>query len=634
MAPPESENPLTDGQRIELDYADYHRKVHGCWVGKAVGGTLGGPWEGKKPPRELTFYDPVPDGVLPNDDLDLQIAWLARVRQDGLPIDRRLLAGAWGDHIVNWPDEYGICQRNLAMRLWPSLSGGYDNQSPNGMGAAIRSELWACLAPGDPDLAAHLATEDACCDHHTDGIDAAVFLATIQSAAFLEGDRDTLIERGLGKIDPAGRVARGIRLVLERFPQVNDREAMLAEIIEGFGTENFTDVAVNLPIIVLAWLIGGGDFDKAILAAANCGQDTDCTCATLGAILGLIDPDGIGEHWLRPIGDELLLSVFMAGLAPPATLAELTDWTADAAQQVLAYYGSAVELPGAPAAVWPLRQRMSAEMGRAVSRPRPARPRTALLASDPLAVELSYPHAVRQVPGQAGGYELRLTNVLDRPAAVEARLLAPDGWAVEAGGPTSADSLAPGQTLAVPFAATPADPAWRAYSARLVVELGIDGVPLRYEAGLMMTVPALRWSLDGQWGQEAPAPPAGAEAVELDGHFVDLPDGAPGGMALSMDVKLTHPSRLNLVAMCARPVRLWLDEQLIVDHQGPRPVPPVYRVRSAAGTLEVKRGIYRLTLAVAGGQDEPGQLYWVVGEGQRRAKPGKWYVPAEFRRPL
>ena len=78
-----------------MDVETYRRKVMGCWLGKAVGGTLGGPWEGRPlPNHELTFYEPVPQEMLPNDDLDLQIVWLQAIRNYGLPIDRLLLAEA------------------------------------------------------------------------------------------------------------------------------------------------------------------------------------------------------------------------------------------------------------------------------------------------------------------------------------------------------------------------------------------------------------------------------------------------------------------------------------------------------------------------------------------------------------
>lgn len=631
---------MTTTQKTTLDYATYRKKVYGCWLGKAVGGTLGQPWEGKKPPYDLTFYDPVPDKMLGNDDLDLQIAWLGRVRHEGLPIDRRLLAGAWRDHIINWPDEYGICQRNLGQRLWPSLSGGYDNHSPNGMGAAIRSEVWACLAPADPDLAAHLAREDACCDHHDDGIDAAVFLATIESAAFVESDRDALIDLGLARIDPEGRLARGVRFIRERCPEAGDREAVLAELLERFGTQNFTDVAVNLPIIVLGWLIGGDDFDAALLAAANCGQDTDCTCATLGSILGLIDPDCIGDRWLEPIGEDLVLSEFMVAMNPPRTLGELTDQVTDMAPQVLEYYGSGVALSGAPAVAEPMRRRMTAERARAVSLPRPADRRTALLSSDPIAVELRYPEAVRLAPGEAGAFELALTNCLERSVRLGATLIAPGGWSIEASGATEASALAPGETLSVPFTATPSDPLWRPHSSRLLVELSIDGVPVRHEAGLLMTIPVARWSLGGAWPSERPTMPDDARGLETTSHFLDL-EGTSEGVAFELDAKLPYPTPVNLVAMCGRSVRMWFDGELVIDHRGPRPIPPVYRIRDASAGLNIKRGEHRLTLAVApsevdaeaggdGGAAGGTKLYWVIGVGGRRPMPGQWYTEAEY----
>ncbi len=40
--------------------AEYRGKVLGAWLGKAVGGTLGQPWEGSTGPLNLSYYDPVP----------------------------------------------------------------------------------------------------------------------------------------------------------------------------------------------------------------------------------------------------------------------------------------------------------------------------------------------------------------------------------------------------------------------------------------------------------------------------------------------------------------------------------------------------------------------------------------------
>jgi len=54
---------------MQLD--DFRKKVMGCWLGKAVGGTLGQPYEGCNEPLNLSYYEPVPDDMIPNDDLDL-----------------------------------------------------------------------------------------------------------------------------------------------------------------------------------------------------------------------------------------------------------------------------------------------------------------------------------------------------------------------------------------------------------------------------------------------------------------------------------------------------------------------------------------------------------------------------------
>jgi ADP-ribosylglycohydrolase len=189
----------------------YRKKVLGCWLGKAIGGTLGGPAEGKTGPLSLTYYDPVPDQMLPNDDLDLQVVWLEAIRRKGLPVDRRLLAEAWLEHIHLWPDEYGVASRNLAQSIYPPASGSFDNGFTAGMGAAIRTEIWACLAPGDPVLAASLAREDACVDHAYEGVYAAEFLAAIESAAFLESDSSILLDTGISMIPENCRVAGGMK---------------------------------------------------------------------------------------------------------------------------------------------------------------------------------------------------------------------------------------------------------------------------------------------------------------------------------------------------------------------------------------------------------------------------------------
>ena len=176
----------------------YQQKLMACWHGKNIGGTLGGPYEGFPQINHLTFYDPVPQEAMPNDDLELQAMYVAALLKMEKPAaDREVLAGIWEKHMNFHVDEYAVAMRNLSLGIRPPFSGSFDNHFTCGMGAAIRSELWACLAPGDAERAAAWAYEDACIDHDGDGVWAEVFFAVMEALAFRESDVRALIRAGL-----------------------------------------------------------------------------------------------------------------------------------------------------------------------------------------------------------------------------------------------------------------------------------------------------------------------------------------------------------------------------------------------------------------------------------------------------
>ncbi len=308
------------------EIADYRRKVMGCWLGKAVGGTLGMPYEGCAGPLDLDFYRPVPETMLPNDDLDLQVLWACLLNEQKHPrVGPEVFIRGWSE-CVDFPwDEYGACKRNLKNGILPPLTGSFDNWFTNGMGAAIRSEIWACLAPGNPALAAAYAREDACLDHAGEGLWAEVWLAALQSAAFVESDINRVIEIGFEYIPESTSLRAAIEDTRQWFEASGDWRTVRCQILERYGHENFTNVTENLAFIFLALLDGAGDFSRSICTAANCGKDTDCTAATVGALLGIMNPDSIDEEWLRPIGRNLVLSPEITGINPPDTLDKFTD---------------------------------------------------------------------------------------------------------------------------------------------------------------------------------------------------------------------------------------------------------------------------------------------------------------------
>jgi hypothetical protein len=56
------------------------------------------------------------------------------------------------------------------------------------MGAPIRSEIWACIFPGTPEIAGYYAYIDSSVDHWYEGVYGEIFLSVMESLAFIESD--------------------------------------------------------------------------------------------------------------------------------------------------------------------------------------------------------------------------------------------------------------------------------------------------------------------------------------------------------------------------------------------------------------------------------------------------------------
>ncbi len=282
-----------------LPYDIYLDKIYGCFLGKTVIGTLGAPYEGIKMPLELPFKPEMINTMLPNDDLDLQVLWLDVAEMYGKDFTPAQLLERFCTHCDYSPGEYAVMRKNFARGIYPPASGSFSNDFyRTGMGCPIRSEVWACLAPLDPATAVDLSLRDGILDHVDDSVYAEMFLAALESMCFALTpapedagvDFYTLFHDALAYI-PAD--CRFYELVLDTMDWCRTYghlgiKRVLRKILHKYGHPDCTNLHQNMGITLAALLLGGLDPIKVGMDALNCGFDTDCTCATAGAIIGLI----------------------------------------------------------------------------------------------------------------------------------------------------------------------------------------------------------------------------------------------------------------------------------------------------------------------------------------------------------
>lgn len=306
-----------------IEKEEYFDRVYGCYLGKNIGGTIGTPLEGNKEFLTIPFKEP--SELLANDDLDLQLVYLDILMKKGIKITSYDLADGWLNNITYPFDEYGVAIANLKAGLKPPVTGYYNNWFQNCMGAPIRSEIWACIAPGKPEIAGWYAYQDASIDHWNEGVYGEIFLATLESIAFFDSSLLSIIKKALSFIPCNSMVYQVVELTQSLYKHGKSLKETRETILQHFGHYNFTDCVQNIGFIIAGLLYGEGDFLKTIISAVRCGYDTDCTGATAGAIIGIM----LGREKILKEGyadnDKIVAGWGIKNIYVPETLKELTE---------------------------------------------------------------------------------------------------------------------------------------------------------------------------------------------------------------------------------------------------------------------------------------------------------------------
>ena len=602
-------------QEIVISEKDYYDKAYACWLGKCIGGTLGRPLEGKWGPHRLTFYRPIPHRPIENDDLDIQLVWLHALREHGIDITSRELAQEWLDHIIYWFDEYRFATANLKKGLVPPISGCFNNWFKDSMRSPIRSEIWALISPGSPQTAVAYAYQDAIIDHTDEGVYGEVFLAAIESAAFVMSDAHKLLELGLSVISPECRVSKAVRDVIQWHHDRVSGEETRRRLLEKHGVDNFSDTPQNIGIITLGLLYGDGDFEKGLLAAVNCGLDADCNAGTVGSILGITGGrDGIPVKWQAPIKGKITPGHGIVGFEPPTDIEALAQQSLGLAKAVLARRDVGVRLTSTKAKG---RKASPADFG--ISSPMNLTDQERFTEEHPIGaatLKISYQGSPTINYDKPTEIEFIVANTSEKGIEGHIDVVAPWGWQVEpaTGFDFSIKKKAGSSSTKVTLR---------------VDEKGVQLLPINplsarvaMKAQQPVTVPFLlvgerRWLVAGPYGKKGKRahervylPEKALAEIKPSGRVAFKKASFPG-FSMNVNQFFGHKKEgaiyafgwfyssrkrdLRLFVSCNDGVKLWLNDRLVLARHSHYPIrPPAYRT-----DVQVHRGWNRLLLKVS-----------------------------------
>jgi ADP-ribosylglycohydrolase len=570
-----------------LSQREFYDKVYAGWIGKNIGGTLGGPLEGIMELLDVKFYTQSFVKPVENDDLDLQLVALHAIEEYGGTFNTALWAREWLSHVRFQADEYGHSLTNMRRGVGAPLSGSYNNFFTDCMGSPIRSELWGMVCRGNPDLAAYFACQDAMLDHAGgEGVYGEIFFAVFESLAFTCDDIVLLINTSL-KYLPEGSAVRGaVAYLLDCHGKGMDWKENRACLIEKYGTENFTHAPLNIAFTLMGLLYGTG-FTERLLISTNCGYDTDCTCATVASMMGILYGTGyIDKIWTEPLGENIVVSPPVNGFPAPRNIKELTERTIRAKALVDAQYNAS----GRDA--YQLDFRADIE--------RHTLPAQAVRGYD-LLCEVSYGegHPAVEVNGRKT-VSVSITNKKTKACEMLLAAGADDSLAIESREQTA--YLEPNETMKLDFTVR-ASKKSAVYRGRINITYLTGGLRWSADCIPFTLVPTQDWRIRSEAGT--------ADLAGLTSR-IDVPPAFWGaGFTAESKLHVEYDSNIKFIVSCAAPVKLELDGHILFDCPEYTPVIPAYHRSDArkCANREIKAGDYTVTVRV-GAYPEAGDVFF------------------------
>lgn len=323
---PDDEGVLIDvvaaASPMPVDMEALPGRIHGAWLGRAVGNTLGKPVEslsrrqvetylraaGQWPQTGyLPLLDPLPEGVpflhpsapvaaagrfvdVPrDDDLDWTILALHMLEVCGSEFTTDQVAVTWLDRLP-FTQTYTAeraAYRNLVHGLSPPETAIHDNPYREWIGALIRGDALGYVSPGEPAQAAKMALADARVSHTANGAYGEMWAAALLAAALAVDSAAEALQCARAVVPPRSRLAETLDQLVALYRQDIGASDALDWIDDALGHYPWVHTINNAALISVG-LLWGETFMESVALTLSGGRDTDSNGATVGSVYGAL----------------------------------------------------------------------------------------------------------------------------------------------------------------------------------------------------------------------------------------------------------------------------------------------------------------------------------------------------------
>lgn len=350
---------------------DYEERVYAGVLGKIIGVYVGRPFEGwtynsiMERLGEVNYYvheqlnKPL---IVTDDDISGTFTFFRALEDYGYSreLTAQQIGQTWLNYLIEgrtilwWGGMGNSTEHTAFLRLKSGIPAPQSGSIKlNGkvvaeqIGAQIFIDAWAMAAPGDPELAVDLATKAGSVSHDGEALYGAQVLVALESLAFVESDVDKMLDAAVTFIPDDSIIYRMIGDIRNWHKQDNDWHRTRERIEANYGYDKYGGNCHMIPnhaLIILGFLYGADDFQRALMITNTAGWDTDCNGGNIGCLMGIkLGLDGIndGPDWRGPVADRLYLPTADGG----RTITEAVRESYEIIKAAYALDGKSVKLP-------------------------------------------------------------------------------------------------------------------------------------------------------------------------------------------------------------------------------------------------------------------------------------------------